>query len=474
MSYFNQKSQGSRTTNLAGGAAYKESEKLQLASILLTSFGGDKFYQTHTRHQRELETLIAKVDKLFVAKAICFARKVFGMRTITHFAASVLAQYISGESWAKDFFASVVNRPDDMTEIIACTLSRKQKVSNAMKKGFAKALGNFTEYQLAKYRGEGNAVKLVDVVNLCHPVETAKNNGAIFKLVKGELRSAETWESMLTAAGSDNAKKEQVWYELLSQNKLGYMALLRNLRNIAMIGKEQLLDMACQALVNETAIKKSLILPFRFVSAYETVREINSKLVKYVNKAAEIACNNIPKLDGKTLIMLDVSGSMQIVSPIASLFAAALLKTNDCDLITYATRAEYKYVNTDDSLLTIQEGLSFVGGGTNLVGAFELANTPYDRIIILSDMQSWYFSSVYSTWLYEIMENPSIAFNKYKQKYACNPKVYSIDLAGYGSLELPEQNVYCLAGFSEKIFDLINLLEEDKNALVNTINAYKI
>lgn len=280
MAYFNQKSQGTKTTNLAGGAAFKESEKLKLASILLTSFGGDKFYQTHTSYQRELETLIANVDKLFAAKAICFARKVFGMRTITHFAASVLAQHISGEPWAKDFFASVVNRPDDMTEIVACTLSRKQKVSNAMKKGFAKALGNFSEYQLAKYRGEGNAVKLVDVVNLCHPVETAKNNGAISKLVKGELRSTETWESLLTAAGSDNSKKEQAWFELLSQNKLGYMALLRNLRNIAMLGNEKLLDMTCQALVNEKAIKKSLVLPFRFATAYKEVSEIDSKLAR--------------------------------------------------------------------------------------------------------------------------------------------------------------------------------------------------
>ena len=142
------------------------------------------------------------------------------MRTITHYAASVLAKYVGGETWAKDFFAKVIYRPDDMTEIIACHLSRNQKVSNAMKKGFAQAFGVFTDYQLAKYRGEGNKVKLVDVVNLVHPVQTEKNNGAIEKLVNGKLKSFDTWEVQLSAAGNDVEKKKSVWRKLISDNKL--------------------------------------------------------------------------------------------------------------------------------------------------------------------------------------------------------------------------------------------------------------
>ena len=163
------------TTNLAGGKAYKESKEMQFVSILLTSFGDDKYYEKNTDTYKRLESLISECDKLFCAKAIVYARTVFGMRTITHYAASVLAK----QDWAKDFYNKVVWRPDDMTEIVACHLARKQKITNAMKKGFATALGRFDDYQLAKYKGEGKEVKLVDVVNLVHPTQTERNNFAI-------------------------------------------------------------------------------------------------------------------------------------------------------------------------------------------------------------------------------------------------------------------------------------------------------
>ncbi len=121
-------------TNLAGGKAYKESKELQLVSLLLTSFGEDKTYRKADDTFAHLDSLIKECDKLFCAKAILYARREFGMRTITHYAASVLAKYIGGETWAKQFFCRVIYRPDDMTEIVACHLSRKQKLSNAMKR----------------------------------------------------------------------------------------------------------------------------------------------------------------------------------------------------------------------------------------------------------------------------------------------------------------------------------------------------
>lgn len=465
MSRFNEKKENG-TTNLAGGKAYKEPKELQLLSLLLTSFGDDKTYRSANDTFAKLEGLIKECDKLFCAKAICYARREFGMRTITHYAASVLAKYIVGMSWAKDFFAKVVYRPDDMTEIIACHLSRNQKISSAIKKGFAKAFGEFTDYQLAKYRGKGNKVKLVDVVNLVHPIQTEKNNGAIEKLVNGTLKSFDTWEVELSAAGSDKDKKRKVWYDLITENKLGYFALLRNIRNIVNLEDDELKDIAFRALLNEKAIHKSLVLPFRFSTAYKELSNIDAKAMTTISRACEIACDNVPKLNGKTLIALDVSGSMAGVSDIAALFAAVLLKTNDCDLIKFSYDAMYQTVNTDDSLMTIKDRLCFAGGGTNFISIFENANKKYDRIILLSDMQAW-VSSYYHV-------SPSAAYNKYKERYNNNCKMYSIDLAGYGTLQIPEKDVYCLAGFSEKIFDVMKYLEEDKDALLNIVKSYNL
>lgn len=456
--------------NLAGGKAYKESNEMQLASLLLTSFGDDKYYQKENEVYKQLERLISLCDKQFVAKAIIYARKQFGMRTITHIASSMLANYIGGNDWGKRFYDKVVNRVDDMTEIVACHLSRKQKITNAMKKGFATALGRFDDYQLAKYKGEGKAVKLVDIVNMCHPVQTAKNNGAIEKLINGELKSFDTWESELSAVGNDIEAKKAVWNKLLDEQKLGYFALLRNLRNIIQLNDETLKNKALNALLNESAIRKSLVLPFRFSTAYDEMAKIDTDAMRAVSRACEIACSNVPKLEGKTLVALDVSGSMSNcrVSDIASLFTAVLLKSNDCDLITFADDSHYRMVNPDDSVMTIKNAIKYACGGTNFESVFKVADKKYDRVILLSDMQAW----VQNSWF---CKSPKAAYERYKREFnAPNCKFYSIDLAGYGTLQMPQQDVYCLAGFSEKIFDLMKHFECDKNALITAINSVEL
>ena len=42
------------------------------------------------------------------------------------------------------------------------------------------------------------------------------------------------------------------------------------------------------------------------------------------------------------------------------------------------------------------------------------------------------------------------------------------------STQFPENNVYCLAGFSDKIFDIMKLLESDKKALVKKIEEVEL
>ena len=466
MSKFNEKTK-SDVRNLAGGKAYKESDEMQLVSLLLTSFGDDKFYEKEKDIYWRLEALIEDCDKLFVAKAIIYARREFGMRTITHIAASILAKYIGGATWGKNFYDKVVKRVDDITEIVACHISRGQKITNAMKKGFALALTRFDEYQLAKYKGEGKSVKLVDIVNLVHPRESEKNGGAIEKLINGELKSFDTWESELSAVGGNVEAKKAVWRRLLTENKLGYFALLRNIRNIYLLEDAELTKMAYNALLNEDAIKRSLVLPFRYSTAYGEMGRYSSEAMSVISQACEKACSNVPKLDGKTLIALDVSGSMSCVSDIAALFAAVLLKSNDCDLITFDDRARYVFVNTTDSVMTIKNSLRFHGGGTNFESVFKTANKAYDRVVLLSDMQAW----VNNYWC----KSPKDAYEQYKRAHnANNCKVYSIDLAGHGTLQLPQADVCCMAGFSEKIFDIMKNLEADKNALVNTINKIEL
>lgn len=480
MSKFNNKTttnnSTSTVTNFAGGLAYKQSDELELLSLLVTSFADNSTYRSDNETLVRLKELIKICDKKFVAQAIVYARTEFGMRSITHVAASELAKYIGGFTWAKDFYSSVIHRPDDITEILSYHFDNNGKLSNAMKKGLSKAFGKFNDYALAKYKSEGKSVKLVDALNLTHPKSTSKNGTALTELVSGTLKSFDTWESELTKAGQSTTDpvekallKKNVWVKLITENKIGYFALLRNLRNIIEQAPE-VVDEVVNQLTNEATIKKSLVLPFRFLTAHDEIMKLEStqasrKIISAISKATDISTNNVPVFDGETLVVLDVSGSMHESgnkSPhlIGALLTAVLIKSNNADLITFSDDADYRTVNTSDTVQTIVSNLKFAAGGTNFKSIFETANKKYDRIIILSDMQGWVG---YNT--------PTEAYNKYKSMYKCDPKVYSFDLKNYGTMQLIDDNVFALAGFSEKCFDIMKYMESDKNAFINTVKT---
>lgn len=473
MSKFNAKV-NTRTENLAGGEAYQESPKLKLVSQLLTSFVKDQYYRSEKQGLVDLEKAFDEVsDKKFTAKAAIFARTKFGMRSVSHVIAGLIAKTVKGSEWTKNFFDKVVHRVDDMTEILSYYLSKfKKPIPNSMKKGFKRAIGRFDEYQIAKYRGEGKVVSLVDLVNLIHPKPNKKNEEALKLLVNGELKSKNTWESKLTSAGQTaknedqkNELKGQAWKELILEKKIGYMALLKNLRNIFEQAPE-VIDEALKILVDEKMIKKSLVLPFRFTTAIDEISKLpgTKKIIMSLNKAVDISLSNVPKFNGDTLVVLDTSGSMEgQPAKIGSLFSAVLVKSNECDFMTFSDDAKYQTLNPMDSTLTIANSIRFMSGGTNFHSIFNKATKAYDRIIILSDMQGWVGYNA-----------PVGKYNEYCKKFNCKPFIYSFDLNGYGTLQFPESNIFAIAGFSDKIFDIMALLEQDKNALINEIEKIEI
>ena len=175
MSKFNSaKVSSTATTNLAGGSAYKESPKLELASLLVTSFlSGDKAYEKEAGTIRRLEKLYEKMnteDKQFFAKAAIYARDKFRLRSISHLCASLIGEGVAkglydeaDKKWIANFFSKVVMRGDDITEIISAYKSRPEcyrskkgriQVPEVMKAGLSEAFGRMDEYQLAKYRGD--------------------------------------------------------------------------------------------------------------------------------------------------------------------------------------------------------------------------------------------------------------------------------------------------------------------------------
>lgn len=282
------------TTNQAGGPAIKQSAKLEAVSLVLTSFVRDRFYSKASDDLTRLKSLTEQVDTEFLAKLAIFARKEFGMRSITHALAGYLAPKLSGKEYAKRFYEKVVHRVDDMMEIVAVIKSQSTKcIPNAVRKGFKKAFSQFDAYQLAKYRAENKDIKLVDIVNLVHP----KHTPALQKLVDGELKNEKTWEAQLSESGKEGGQsKQEVWATQILNKSLGYLALIRNLRNIeqslAPQGADTLLQELQKQLTSQEAIKKSLVLPFQIQTAYESV---SHPLIKAaLSEAIEKSLCNVP------------------------------------------------------------------------------------------------------------------------------------------------------------------------------------
>jgi hypothetical protein len=147
---------------------------------------------------------------------------------------------------------------------------------------------------------------------------------------------------------------------------------------------------------------------------------------------------------------------------IGSLFAATLAKANDADVMLFSDDAKYVTLNKRDSTLTLAKGLEgqAQSAGTDFHSVFRRAARAYDRVIILSDMQGWIGGHA-----------PVKTFQEWKARHRCDPKVFSFDLQGYGTLQFPERQVFCLAGFSDKTLEVLSLLDSDPGALLRQIDA---
>lgn len=473
--FFNTKRQSNiKTHNLAEGEAFTETPKLELVSVLLTSTLKDEFYRKADATVNRLKQLVAEIpDKSFSAKAAVYARNEAGMRSVTHLVAGEIAKAVKGEPWTAPFYRKLCRRPDDALEIMSCyTAQYGRPIPNALKKGLGQALAEFDAYQLAKYRRQGAELSLVDLVNLVHP----PHSEPLAQLMKGTLAPADTWETKLTQAGQNaqsedeaEANKAEAWEQLIKSRKLGYFALLRNLRNI-LSAVPHLINDVLAMLTDERLIKRSLVLPFRYTTAFEALEKDHPhgvlRVIAALSDAVDLSLQNVPKFPGKTLVALDGSGSMMgRPIKIGSLFAAVLAKANDADVMLFSDDAKYVALNKRDSTLTLARWLECqcASAGTNFHSIFQRASRAYDRVIILSDMQGWIGGHA-----------PTATFAQWKAKHDANPKVFSFDLNGYGTLQFPEREVYALAGWSDKSLEMLQFLDSDKRALINEIEKIQL
>lgn len=475
------------TTNRAFGEAYKQSNELALISLCSNSLLKRNTYRTESEEVMQLADLLQKVDPLFAAKCAIYVRRTLGMRTISHVMAVLLAPYIKGQPYARRFFNGIIYRLDDITEILAFqkSLHGKNSFPHAMTDGFAKAMERFDEYSFAKYQMKDREISIIDAIRICRPSLNDKNRNPITKLMTGKLTSnGNTWESKLSQVGRNSSKSEEqkeemkieAWIELLKEGKIGYFACLRNIRNIIKGGDKNLLNveaanLAYDIIRNRDLANKAKILPFYFLTAISEIEKmqrsrLSDLMQNAINDVIESTCENMQKYDGDTVVCIDQSGSMQTAHVIhtAGYFGAILHKAWNSDIIVFGNDAKYINPNPRTPVVELAKQLGVANmGGTNFHSIFNRLKKPYERIIVLSDMQGWMGNST-----------PNLSVSNYRKKFDCNPQIYSWDLVGYGDMQFPESQTYCMAGLSEKNLDMFVRLSADKHAMIKIINEVEL
>lgn len=378
------------TTHEGAPAARINSEQALRRSVLSCLLWEDEHYESGEEIAKRIQTLANEVTIGCLANLAIEARTDMHLRHVPLLLLSILAKrkgLTPGHVW------KVVQRADELTELLAIHAKLngvgpdklKGKIPSQMKRGLALAFGKFDEYQLAKYDRAG-AIRLRDVMFLCHPKPADEVQASLWKrLAENELVTPDTWEVGLSTGGD----KKEVFTRLLTEKKLGYFALLRNLRNMMNAGVDR--DLVEDALIARKGGAEK-ILPFRYVAAARACPQ----LVQAIDKALCASIDESIEFPGLTVVLVDTSGSMRV--PLSS--KSDLQRQDAAAALASVFKGKKRVFSFADSIAEAPayNGLAGVeainrtnaGGGTDIGRAVRYINenVPCDRLIVITDEQS--------------------------------------------------------------------------------------
>ncbi|MFC6998881.1 TROVE domain-containing protein [Rufibacter roseus] len=485
------------TLNYEGALAWKMDPKAELYAATVTASLQNTFYQTAGARLERLQELVAQNEPEFVAKLAVYARTKMNLRSVPLVLLVELAHRHRGDNLVSRAVAQTLQRVDEITELLAYYQLRNgrqgtkklNRLSKQLQRGVALAFNRFDAYQFAKYNRAAE-VKLRDALFLVHPQPKDQRQQAVFhQIASNTLPTPYTWETELSALGqqpfADKEARDQAfrakWEELIDSGRLGYMALLRNLRNIleAQVSDAHIRKV-CQTLASPLAVQKAKQLPFRFLAAYREVKGLASadvsRVLSALEEAVQHSIRNLPGFSGeqKVVVACDVSGSMQM--PVSARSKVMLydiglllgmLLQHKCERVISGMFGDtWKTINLPKGqvLANVQElyrKAGEVGYSTNgflVIKDLRQRKVKADKIMLFTDCQLWNSTG----------NNTSLAheWKQYKALYPC-ARLYLFDLAGHGTtpLSLEQDDVFLISGWSDKVFEVLQAIENGGNAL---------
>lgn len=384
---------GSAATPLAHLSPIQQLRRTVLACFLFE----DQFYEDGQSVSDRIMALTAQIAPAQLSELAIECRHEHNLRHVSLLLCVALVRHGEGKL-VSDTIAKVVSRADELSELLALYWTvNPPKSTNAagqplnvplakqLKVGLAKAFQKFDAFQLAKYN-RAREIRLRDVLFLVHAQPKTDVQAQAWKqLVDGTLPTPDTWETNLSAG----ADKKGTFERLIRENSLGYLALLRNLRNMVKAGCDtNLVNSAIRA--RKGGAEK--VLPFRFAAAARHAPQFEPAL----DEALQATIATLPQLPGRTVVMVDCSGSMHHTkvsakSDIDRVTAAATLAAciNAENLRVFGFANNVVEVPPRRGMAGVDAIIKSTSGGTALYDAIDQINrvVPYDRLIVITDEQ---------------------------------------------------------------------------------------
>lgn len=505
-----------------GGAGYVRDLKSELFLLAVSNMvGEDTFYESadiRDARYRQLVRAAAVADPVWTAGLLRWLRAEGNMRSASLVGAAEFvkarldAQLPSVPAYQSPGFLgdnrsldrlivdAVCQRADEPGEMLAYWTSRYGRaIPKPIKRGAADAVERlYSEYSLLKYDTASKGYRFGDVLDLVHPTPKAPWQGTLFRhaldrrhnhdtdmdavvghlpmvLSQAALRAGVaagkthlllnpealksagmTWEDALSLAGP-TVDKAKLWSALIPS--MGYMALLRNLRNFDEAGvPDDVADTVAARLADPDQVAKSRQFPYRFLAAYEAAPSL--RWGHALDKALNAALGNVPKLDGRTLVLIDTSASMtqtgysakSKMSPAkaAAVFGVVLGARCGADVHGFADGVFRHDVPKGASVLKevdrFVKRTGEVGHGTDIAGSLRRTWSGHDRVFLISDMQTM--------------------TGDVSSAVPSNVALYGFNLGGYkvGAVDAGKTNRLEFGGLTDATFKMVPLVEAGRNA----------
>ncbi|KND43095.1 TROVE domain-containing protein [Streptomyces stelliscabiei] len=489
-----------------GGAAYARTPKMELFLLAVANMvGHHTFYEDAAARDERYEQLVrtlAVSDPEWTLGLLGWLRTEAHMRTASLVGAAefVRARLEAGAvGFSRQAVSVVLQRADEPGELLACWTSRHGRgIPQPLKRGIADAARRlYTGRALLKYDTASRPYRFGDVVELTHPSPDPRRpwQGDLFKYAidrrhhpdralppSGETLLAahrellavpvEERRALVTAPGGDERLSAAgmtwesvagwlqgpldaaVWEALIPS--MGAMALVRNLRNLDQAGVSDRVAAEVAARIScPDEVRRSRQFPFRYLAAHRNAP--SRRWEKALETALGHSLANVPELPGRTLILVDRSGSMfdqpsertQLNrADSAAIFGTALAqRAARADLVEFGSDSRRVELVPGEPVLRVLDRFHDLGG-TNTALALRRHYDRHDRVVVVTDEQAGP-----SQW-----SNPL-------QAIPLRVPVYTWNLAGYAPAHAPSgPHHHTFGGLSDAAFRLIPLIEAGRDS----------